>query len=146
MIILGDELLHQRLAHDIGLGVTRDAGGTLVPLIDQASGVDAENGGIGRIDQLGQVLCNLSLLQLRVLSLGDIAGYRQGLDDFTTRTVGQNRNRILFHPVTATFKVQNLEDLLVLSASEDGFQSSQIPIVIFRNDQIQDTSTAQLRD
>ena len=61
--IVGDELLHEAVAHDLLGGVPDEAHGTLVPHVYLAIDVDTEDGGVGGIDELG-------ILAL----LGDTAG------------------------------------------------------------------------
>ena len=46
-----DEVLDERAADDLLLGVAGDLGGLLVPLVDEAVGVDAKDGRVRRVDQ-----------------------------------------------------------------------------------------------
>mmetsp|Transcript_22745 Transcript_22745/g.36771 ORF Transcript_22745/g.36771 Transcript_22745/m.36771 type:complete len:344 (+) Transcript_22745:327-1358(+) len=51
LVIRSDVVLNQPAAHDIFLSVARDLGGGLVPHVDHATHVDAEDGRVGRVDQ-----------------------------------------------------------------------------------------------
>ena len=53
LVIIGDEFLHQRVAHDLVRVVADKAHGTLIPHIDSTLRVDTEDGSIGSINQFG---------------------------------------------------------------------------------------------
>ena len=56
LVVIGDVGLDQVLTEHFVLGVQGDLGGGLVPLVDFAVGIDAENGGVGGFDKLAQFL------------------------------------------------------------------------------------------
>eukprot|EP00976_Prorocentrum_cordatum_P105696 1194308-Prorocentrum_minimum.AAC.3 len=71
-VVGGDEVLHQRLAHDVLHAVLGERGGALVPLVHAAVLVDAEDGRVRRVDERPQVLRHALQLRLCLLALADV--------------------------------------------------------------------------
>ena len=59
---VGNETFHEVLAHDLVFGVSGQTGGCLVPLVDEAVGIDSDDWGVGGINETDQVLCRVLLL------------------------------------------------------------------------------------
>mmetsp|Transcript_7287 Transcript_7287/g.17792 ORF Transcript_7287/g.17792 Transcript_7287/m.17792 type:complete len:227 (-) Transcript_7287:36-716(-) len=64
--------LHQVLPKHLLPAEPSDLGGLVVPLVDQPARVDAEDGGVGRVDEGTKLLSNPHLLLLNLLPLGDV--------------------------------------------------------------------------
>mmetsp|Transcript_41044 Transcript_41044/g.95208 ORF Transcript_41044/g.95208 Transcript_41044/m.95208 type:complete len:251 (-) Transcript_41044:654-1406(-) len=64
--------LHQVLPKHLLPAEPSDLGGLVVPLVDQPARVDAEDGGVGRVDEVGKLLVHARPLNLRPLVVCDV--------------------------------------------------------------------------
>jgi hypothetical protein len=68
----GDEVLNERAAHHLVFRELGDCCGLSVPFVDKAIGIDAEDRGVGRVDQHAEVIRHVRQLLLRTRELGDV--------------------------------------------------------------------------